>query len=68
MIHAGGIVEGEKMALSGAHIIAESLVEDGNVFDNRVGVSGAKVCDGVYMSADQRATLIKKITKRRRRK
>lgn len=41
------------MALSGAHIIAESLVEDGNVFDNRGGVSGAKVCDGVYVSRSE---------------
>lgn len=59
---------GEKMVLSGAHIIAESLVEDRNVFDNGWWVSGTKMCDGDYMSPDHRATLIKKITNKKEKK
>lgn len=55
----------KKMMLSGARITAESLEEDGNVFNIGWWVSGTKMCDGVYMSPDQRSTLIKKITKRR---
>lgn len=65
LISAAGHAEG-KMALSGARIIAESPVQDGNVYYDGWWVSGATTCDWVHMSPDQGATLIKKILKRRK--